>query len=73
MKKLTVNTWMEREMFGYLFFAVYAISADEWYIIGKADTYEEAKEKLTAEMADAEEGDKGEWFVINFEGEKVEG
>ena len=73
MKKLNVNAWMEMDMIGYLFFAVYAVSENEWWILGKGDTFEEAKAKLENEMADAEEDDEGEWFVINYEGERVEG
>ena len=73
MKKLNVNSWMEMDMLGYLFFAVYAVSADEWWLMGKGDTFEEAEAKLENAMADAEEGDAGEWFIIDFEGERVEG
>ena len=73
MKELKVNDWMEMEMIGYLYFAVYAISETEWWLIGSGDTYEEAYEKMEADKADAEEGDDGEWMVIDFEGKKVEG
>ena len=73
MKKLNVNGWMELEMMGYHFFAVYAISKDEWWIVGKADTLEEAKVKLENEMTDAEEDDEGEWFIIDHNGKRVKG
>ena len=73
MKKLNVNEWMEMDMIGYLFFAVYAISENEWWILGRADTLEDARAKLENEMMDAEEDDDGEWFIIDREGKRVEG
>ncbi len=73
MKKLNVNEWMEMDMIGYMFFAVYAISENEWWILGHGDTTEEAQMELENAMADAEEGDVGEWFIINYKGERVEG
>ncbi len=73
MKTLKINAWMEMEMLGYLFFAVYVVSETEWWILGKGDSYEEAKAILDNEMADADESDEGEWMVVDFDGQKVEG
>ena len=73
MKKLNVNEWMALEMVGYMFFAVYAVSKDEWWILGKADTLEEAKAKLENAMMDADESDEGEWFIIDYNGKRVKG
>ena len=73
MKKLNVNEWMEMDMIGYLFFAVYAISENEWWILGRGDTVEEAQKELENAMMDAEEGDTGEWFIINYKGKRVKG
>lgn len=73
MKKLNVNEWMALEMVGYMFFAVYAVSKDEWWILGKADTLEEAKAKLENEMQNADENDEGEWFIIDYNGKRVKG
>lgn len=73
MKELSINSWMEMDMIGYLFFAVYAISENEWWILGRADTIEEARAILANEMLDAEEGDEGEWMIIDFLGKKIEG
>ena len=73
MKALKINAWMEMEMLGYLFFAVYAVSETEWWILGKGDSYEDAKAILDNEMADADESDEGEWMVVDFDGRKVEG
>jgi hypothetical protein len=70
MKKLNVNSWMEMDMIGYLFFAVYAEGKNEWWILAKCDTFEEAA--AAAEMESAE-GGEGEYFVINLEGKRVKG
>lgn len=71
MKQLVVNDWMARDMIGYLYFAVYAISETEWWLYGGADTIKEAQAILSNEMADAEEDDEGEWMIIDFEGKQV--
>ena len=71
MKTLKINDWMAWEMFGYLFFAVYAVSATEWWILGKADDIDTACEILAKEIAVADEDACGEFFVINAEGRRV--
>ena len=70
MKKLMVNEWMQWDMMGYLYFAVYAESETEWWILARCDSIEEAKEAVERESV---EGGEGEYFVIDCEGERVEG
>ena len=73
MKNVIINDWIALDMIGYLYFAICAVSETEWWIIAPADSYEEAREKMEADKATAEEDFEAEWMVIDFMGRKVEG
>ena len=73
MKNLKINDMMAWDMWGFPYFVVYAESETEWWILRSCETLDEANKHLAIEMLDGEEGDEGEFMVIDHEGHKVEG
>jgi len=67
LKKVNVSNWIELDMIGYNYFVIYAEAANEWWLLTKADTLEEAKAQLKEQAADGEEG----LMIINIEGKRV--
>ena len=66
--ELMINEWMERELMNGMYHVVYAESSTEWWILYSCDEQGEAEEELINQSA---EGGEGEYFIIDFNGERV--